>query len=124
MGKKSEVRGQERSAIRAQQERRGIFDHCAEHPAYFNIHVQKISEFRFAEIAASAREIQRGIGLRILTIAISGFTNKVRFVAPFGQASRKFRQMDRDERRIWEVSAYFSSAGKFLLNSKMRIARS
>src|SRR5882724_11308346 len=31
----------------------------------------------------------------------------------FAHASRRFKQIDRDERRIWLVSAYFSSDGNF-----------
>src|SRR6476469_9158811 len=42
----------------------------------------------------------------------------------FAQASRKFRQTDRDERRICVVSANLSSGGKRLLISKIIIASS
>jgi hypothetical protein len=40
----------------------------------------------------------------------------------FAQASRRFVQTDRDERRIWSISEYFSSAGNRLLALKMSIA--
>src|SRR5438128_9483711 len=40
----------------------------------------------------------------------------------FAQASRRFVQTDRDERRIWSISEYFSSAGNRLLTLKTSIA--
>src|SRR5207249_6431438 len=40
----------------------------------------------------------------------------------FAHASRRFVQTDREERRIWSISEYFSSAGNRLLTLKMSIA--
>jgi hypothetical protein len=40
----------------------------------------------------------------------------------FAQASRRFVQTDRDGRRIWSTSEYFSSGGNPLLTLKMSIA--
>src|SRR6266550_8552590 len=40
----------------------------------------------------------------------------------FPHASRRFVQTEREERRIWSVKEYFSSAGNFLLASKISIA--
>lgn len=40
----------------------------------------------------------------------------------FAHASRKFKQTDRELRRIWPVNAYRSSWGNALLNSKIIVA--
>src|SRR5207253_7692118 len=40
----------------------------------------------------------------------------------FAHASLRFKQIDRDDRRIWLVSANLSSTGKHFDNSKISIA--
>jgi hypothetical protein len=42
----------------------------------------------------------------------------------FRQASARFAQTEREERRIWSVSEYRSSTGNFFVNSKIRMAAS
>src|SRR6266513_6461888 len=70
------------------------------------------------DVAAISRKIERRVRFVRLVVAIRQLANKNGARSGVAHASRRFRQTDLDERRIWLVRAYLSSDGNDFVASK------
>ena len=112
-----------RFAISFPKERLGVVDHLSEHAADLPALGDQLIVLLRRDIPAFMSEIERRIRFAVLTVAIGELADEMRIVHSLGQASRRLRQIDRDDLLIWLVNANLSSAGKSLLIRKMSMAR-
>lgn len=92
---------------------RWVLEHTAQHFTYVFAHACEIAML-FIEMNSQSRAKSREESVSLFSPSESvNLLTKCASYRRFAQASRRFGQTERDERRIWLVSANLSSAGNF-----------
>jgi len=82
-----------------------FLDHGPEEPADLTSDRRQFVVVLTGDILAVPGEIESRIRFVVLGVAVGEFRQEVRRIPTFGQASLRFRQTDREDRRIWPVRA-------------------
>jgi hypothetical protein len=100
---------------------RRIIDHASEHCSNFSAFLNQDLMLCLRQIQAVTGEIEPSFGFSILVIRVRQFTHEVGLVFPLCLCFPQIRT-DRARRTSDLIGQYFSSAGNFLLASKISIA--